>query len=167
MVRVKSFIHGLIRENLGIKIGSLILASSIWWFVISQQEAEISFEVPLKVINIPRGIVLTDKSSATIHVRVRGLSNALTLLTESQIQLAIELESSAKAGDIVYQLRPKDIKVPDGIKVVSYNPSTVEITLEQENIKTLPVKVTVKGTPAEGFEIGETTIKPDTIRISG
>lgn len=165
---IKSILNKLFRENIGIKIGSVILSLTIWLFIISQQEAEVSFEVPLKIMNIPRGIVLTNKSTTTVQVRVRGITSELNLLTENQIQPTIILGSNVKPGDLVYNIRVRDFRdLPQVFNIVSISPSTVELKLERESMKVVPITVSVKGEPAEGYEIAKTIVKPKTIRVTG
>ncbi|WP_304509063.1 CdaR family protein [Anaerotignum sp.] len=53
------------------------------------------------------------------------------------------------------------------VKGVSLGISEISVTYHALNLKTIPIKVNISGTPAEGYELGETTCTPQTVEVVG
>jgi len=53
------------------------------------------------------------------------------------------------------------------VQIVFANPTTVDVKLEPLAIQTLPVRLSLSGTPAIGYQAGQVTIEPTEVIISG
>jgi YbbR domain-containing protein len=53
------------------------------------------------------------------------------------------------------------------VRIVSANPSTVSVTMEQLVTRTLPVESTVSGQPAIGYQPGELNVDPKQVLLAG
>src|SRR5205085_6091433 len=73
------------------------------------------------------------------------------------------------AGDRVIPLTPDTVYVPlpQGIKLTEVQPSRIAVKLELVQEKDLEVRADTTGTPAAGFEVYQTTIQPQKIRVRG
>jgi YbbR domain-containing protein len=59
------------------------------------------------------------------------------------------------------------LNLPKGLSLVSLNPSAINVRLDQEIIKEVPVLVAYRGEPAPGFIIAETVANPKTVVLRG
>lgn len=159
-------LKGLILENLGIKIASLIFAIILWFFVMSRGKTEVSFEAPLEFRNIPQNLELVGEPNKSVDVWVQGQESSLRGLKGDEVKAIIDL-SGAKEGESNYYISPEEIKVPFNLKVVRISPSSLKIHLDRVITKTVEVKPTIIGKPAPGFRLKKVEINPTYVRVEG
>jgi hypothetical protein len=72
-------------------------------------------------------------------------------------------------GDRVIPLTPDTVYVPlpQGIKLTEVQPSRIAVKLELVQEKDVEVRADVIGTPAPGFEVYQTIVMPQKIRVRG
>jgi YbbR domain-containing protein len=75
--------------------------------------------------------------------------------------------TDARAGVRVFPLTADHISVPLGVQVLSVDPSAVSLTLEKSGFAQVPVKPTIDGDPAPGFEVAETICEPKSVEVAG
>lgn len=155
-----------ITHNWFLKIFSLVLATMLWITVASETSSEIGLEVPLEYRNIPAQLEITNDTTNTVEVRLRGSPNLIKDMTPKQVSSVIDL-SSMKPGETVFPLTSQNVQAPFGAEVVRVNPSRVRISLERTISKMVPVVPTIQGEPARGFEVGKVLLDPSRIRVEG
>jgi YbbR domain-containing protein len=155
-----------ITHNWFLKIFSLLLAMVLWITVASETSSEIGLEVPLEYRNIPPQLEITEDTTNTVEVRLRGSPNLIKDVTPKQVSTNIDL-SSMKPGEIVFPLTSQNVQAPFGAEVVRVNPSRVRINLERTISKMVPVVPKIQGPPARGFEVGKVSLDPSRVRVEG
>jgi YbbR domain-containing protein len=58
-------------------------------------------------------------------------------------------------------------QAPFGAEVIRVNPSSVRFTLERTLVKTVPIVPTILGRPADGYEIGQVLVSPNSGEVEG
>ncbi|MBD3306278.1 hypothetical protein GF339_07795 [candidate division KSB3 bacterium] len=152
-------------HNLGLKLVALILAIIIWFLVVGGQKSEVRVTVPLELRNVPTNLEII-KSISQVEVTVRGFSNVVKSLTPADIDVYIDL-SNVVRGSNTFGLSPEDITVPVGVTVTQVSPSTIDVLLDAIVRKTVSVEPLLRGTPAEGYRVGNITVQPEQITITG
>src|SRR5215475_7224496 len=152
--------------NWPLKIVSLVLAAMLWMAVANEASSEIGLEVPLEFRNIPPQMEITGDTTNTVQVRLRGSSNVINEVTPKNVATTIDI-SSMKPGDKIVALSPQNVQAPFGTEVIRVNPSTVRFTLERTLTKTVDIVPTVAGQPANGFEVGQVFVNPNTVEVEG
>jgi YbbR domain-containing protein len=87
-------------------------------------------------------------------------------LSDARLQVVVDL-GDAHSGTNIIPLRVDDVVGPSGVDVVMIDPGTVTVTLERTGRLDVVVRPTVEGTPAAGFSLGEVTVEPATVTVSG
>ena len=116
-----------------------------------------------------RGLVITDVSTRTVDVTVRGTRLNIGSLAASDVQAVIDVSrfnstsNSTQSYNLVY---------PDGVdasavRVVRSSPSTISFQVTRMDDKIVPVDTAFTGSVAEGYMLGDTEYEPRSITVSG
>lgn len=155
-----------------LKTISLLIAISLWLYVSYEESPKSDYwfeNVPVTYINdnldnydIKR---VTDTERKTVSIKVRGKRNAILGLTSNDIIATVDLLSVKKTGD---QNLSYTINFPiDGFEVVDKDPYLVTAKIDKLVKRTVDLKVTTIGNPADNCEIGEITSSVSKVEIKG
>ena len=148
---------------------ALVLGFAVWIFAVTAadpDETRPPLTVPLEIIGQESSLVITNDIPASIEVYLRAPRSVWEQLTsqENAVRAILDL-TTLSAGDhelpiqILISVRP--------VQIVFVNPTTVAVKLEPLDIQTLPVRLSLSGTPAIGYQAGQVTIEPTEVIISG
>lgn len=152
-------------RNIGLKVAALALGTLLW-FTVSGHEIERRITVPLAFRNVPAPLELTGEQIETVSVHVRGDDNIVSTLTEGSLRLNVDLAAS-RSGANILPLRTDQVLAPPGIEVMQVDPGTVTVTLERARTMSVMVQPTLEGLPAAGFEIGQVSVEPARVMVTG
>ncbi|MFQ5790007.1 MAG: YbbR-like domain-containing protein [Acidobacteriota bacterium] len=153
-------------ENLGLKLVSLVIGFSLWYIVAGEQGAEIVFSIPLELWNLPAGLEVVEESVQQAEVRLRGSAEILRTLSAQDIQVRMDM-SDVKPGDQVFYLKPEQVTVPFGVRVMRVSPASVRLELDRTAQREVQVVPRVVGSPSAGFELLNLRLEPQEIEVSG
>jgi YbbR domain-containing protein len=154
-------------ENWPIKLASLLLAVSLWFYVTSKGKTEMSLTVPLELRNIPQGMAVVGDVPGTVEARFQGQERALReIAAGKKVTGAVDL-SLAKEGDNVIRISPDDIRKPSGVLVTHLSPYEITVKLDRLVRKTIRLRPVLTGTPAGGYRLGNVSVSPPRITLEG
>lgn len=154
------------RENLSLKILSLVISALLWFVVIFHQQTEVSATVPIHFDNLPENLVIANDPPATLALRLVGSKTLMNNVLQRLRPYYIDL-SNEKAGKTVFQINPARINAPLGARITRYSPSSIELQIERVLSRRLFVSANLIGTPAEGFKSARVEINPELVEIVG
>jgi YbbR domain-containing protein len=158
-------------KNLGLKVVSLLLACTLWWYVSLPRREEVRERVvtaSLSLVGMPSYLVITTPDiRSTVSVRVRGRKSDLRLLASQSLEASADLSAVNKPGEVEITIRPQHINVPEGIEVVSIEPPKVRFRVEQLRQRAVPIRPYLEGTPPDGYLVGQATASPPLALCSG
>jgi YbbR domain-containing protein len=105
-------------------------------------------------------------TEATVDVKVSAPSSRLANLTASQIKVTANLSDSISSSG-TYDLAYEVILPEAGMTCVKSSPSTLQVTVDRIETKSVPVEVVIEGDSPDGYKIGEPTLQTDTVAITG
>ena len=166
---------GSFRNNIGLKLISVVVAIVIWYIVVDIDDPveTNTYTVKISVANeayIASGkeIYHIDDANKTVGVSVRANRSTLRSISEDDITV------TADFTQIVDMNRdPVMVPLTAECKGVSRNNitlarTTIPITIESIATKTFAVAVdTGESVPSEEYEVGRVTVSPDQIVING
>jgi YbbR domain-containing protein len=155
----------LIAKNIWLKIVSLIIAVTLWFFVILSGRSEIDMDVPVTVTNVPERFEVTDYPK-TINVGIEGQERLLKYLKPNEIIAVLDI-SDAKVGRTFYTLSKDNIKLPTSFLVTSINPETVSVKIESQLKKIVNINPHIVGKPEKGFVIVSIKADPESVTLEG
>ncbi len=155
-----------LRENLPLKIASLVLAIGVWMYVRSEERPVQIVSAPLELQNLPAHLAIAGDVTQSVSVRVSAPDVLLRSL-DDQPPLARADLSGLSDGDQFVRIGADAIRVPPGIEVLRVTPEQIPIRLENKVRKNLHVTARLAGEPAPGFELGDVTVHPERVTVEG
>jgi len=148
---------------------ALVLGFAVWISAVTAanpDETRPPLTVPLEIIGQESSLVITNDIPSSIEVSLRAPRSVWEQLTsqENAVRAILDL-TTLSAGDhelpiqILISVRP--------VQIVFVNPTMVDVKLEPLAIQTLPVRLSLSGQPAIGYQAGQVTIEPTEVIISG
>jgi YbbR domain-containing protein len=160
-------LRGIVFDNWGIKLVSLVLSVTLWFYVTSKGKSEMTLMVPLELRNTPRNMAVVGNVTGYIDVRVQGQERLLRDITVGKKVGGILDLSLAQAGENIVRLSPDDIKRPSGVSVTHISPTEITVKLEPLLRKSFRLKPVLRGAPGSGYRITGTKVMPSRITIEG
>ncbi len=160
-------IRKLLTEHWSIKLLSLGLALTLWFYVTSKGKTEITLAVPLELRNIPQALAIVGDVAGALDVRVQGQERVLRDITIGKKIFGVLDLSMSRAGENIVPISPDDIRRPSGVTVMHLSLSEVKVRLEPLVRRAVRLKPVLHGTPASGFRVAKVTVSPVKITVEG
>lgn len=154
------------QKNWLLKVISLCLAIMLWYFVVGEDQVDMTIQVPIEVINLPNSLTISNQFKKNIEVSVRGPRSMIQDLKNRNISRPVDL-SDAQPGTIVIKNDDKSIPFPKGITVLRLQPANITLLLDKLVQKTFPIEPVTEGEVAKGYELKKLYLDPDQLVISG
>ena len=164
---------------MSIKISSLIIALTLWLFVVTGSDYVHVVKIPIHLRNLQQGRILANEIPEFAELRMRGtgrqfLNNQLTTVFAD---MGIMLEMGRIRFYYEFALEPYLKNYPDrlvmprdfGLELVEIiSPDTVKIRLDSYLEKVVPVRSMVSISTDPGYiQVGKTETTPSEVTISG
>jgi YbbR domain-containing protein len=157
-------------SDLPLKIGAVALAFLLWVHVATNKSYEHVFEIPLKLVDIPSGLILTSTPPQFLSVQVRATGKQLFGIMTSDKVYHLDL-ADFKAGNHKIDLTSAQMLeiLSGGYQDVELlSPQEIKITLEREVTRELPVVANLDVATAEGYVVmGKLDVNPPKVSVTG
>ncbi len=145
---------------------ALVISAVLWGMSHGSSKIERGFDIPVAFEGIPEDLVITEKSTQVINIRVLGPRAALRDISPNKMEYAVNLEG-AKPGKAVYLVDETTLEMPDNARILSRSPATIELEFERWGRKSVRVVADLEGEPAEDFVFSEVEIDPPRVWLAG
>ena len=180
--QLKNMISELLMKDLGWKLLSVAIATTMWFMVISinQPIDTRSYSTTLQLVGeetlTARGLTVANREDLTntkISIKVKAQRTALDRLSQRQADL---ISASVDLSDLTYAQDGDTITLPvetsvgggaTGYTVESKVPGSVEIQVETLAAKEFPLEVSLNGEVTEGTHLSTPKLIPETIMVKG
>lgn len=160
-------------DNLTTALISAVLAVAIWLAAaIEQNPSRDDFfpgDIPIEIVNKPPSLVLFQPFERAARVRIRA-----SQASWERLQSGADRLQSARAfidlAGAVSGLRVYDVQVKfadTDVALLSVDPASVSLRLEDYREKSFPVQVNVGDSPPIGFLLGAPAPNPLYVQVSG
>ncbi len=163
---MREFFRKYVLNNLGLKLMALAISVGLWWVVSRDPNVESIVKAPIEFVHAPESLVMTADAPFEIQVAVSGPERTIRSMDQAEINAVIDL-AGVKPGERTFDLDPKQIHAPRGVKVERVMPSQIHINFSPSATRTVEVRPRVIGTFVSGYGITEVTADPSTIVIEG
>ena len=153
-------------KECALKILALFMAICLWYFVVGEDQVDITLTIPIEILNLPADLVIANHYKKDLEVTVRGPRSMIQEIRQQNITRAIDL-ANAKPGTMVIRNKEDSIHFPLGIKVLRLQPANTTLLIDKLVQKNLPINPVIEGEPAPGYELGRITLRPDQLTVSG
>ena len=160
------------KNNMWMKILSVVIAILIWLFVANTNDPVITkwfYSIPVKVTNedalTKRGYAYEILDGEEVNITVKGKSSIVRSMNISDFQAVADFSKLSKVDAVPIDVTSK--KYSDQLDITLGTTNTMKIKKDEVVTISVPVNVTVKGDPEEGYAVGRTTSTPNLIKVSG
>ncbi len=154
-------------DNWGIKLLSMGLALTLWFYVTSKGKTEMTLTVPLELRNIPQDMAVVGDVAGSLEVRVQGQERALRDVSSGKKVVGVADLSMAKIGENTVRVSPDDIRRPSGVAVTYLSPTDIKVKLEPLVRRTFRLRPVLHGAPAAGYRLARISASPVNITVEG
>ncbi|HMK61345.1 MAG TPA: CdaR family protein [Dissulfurispiraceae bacterium] len=161
-MKTKEIIFG----NLGLKILSVTIALSLWFFITYKGQSETTIEAQVEFKNVPEGFEILKQNIKKVSINVSGHESVLSSLKTAGARVLVDM-SNGKLGEASYYFDTNDVRIPANVKILRIEPTYVRITLDESTARDVDVKPYVVGEPAKGYEITRIITHPQIVRVEG
>jgi YbbR domain-containing protein len=159
--------RNILFDNWGIKLVSLALALTLWFYVTSKGKTEMTVTVPLELRNIPQGMAVVGNVAGSLDVRIQGQERILRDVTVVDKMAGVIDLSLTKIGENTVHISPDDIKRPAEVSVTHMSLSEIRVKLEPLVRKSFRLQPILHGAPASGYRLGKIIAIPPRITVEG
>jgi YbbR domain-containing protein len=148
---------------------ALLLATLVWYAIAQERRERISerqIDASVTLVNVPAQMIVTSDVPRSLTVRVRGPLRLLRTLDPAETGVVIDLRGAGE-GESDFPVESQSVAVPQGVQVIAVVPAEVPLRLERLVRRRVPVQARVVGEPADGLAIGDVSIEPPSVIVSG
>jgi YbbR domain-containing protein len=145
---------------------ALVISSFLWAITHGSTKIDRGFDIPVVFEGVPETLVITEKSTQMINIRVLGSRSALREVSPTEMEYGVNLEG-AKPGEAIYLVDETAIDLPTGARILSRSPSTIELKFERRTRKSVRVEADLEGEPGAGFVVTEVALEPPRVWLAG
>lgn len=149
---------------------SFVLAVAVWISAVTStdptEERIFPRPVNLEIVGLDPAMILTSNESRQVTLRLSAPRSVWEQLNASTtpVRALVDLSGYGPGTHTV----PVQIQLGiTPVRVVSYTPRSVTLTLEELSTVTLPIEIIRKGEPAIGYEAGEPSADITSATVSG
>lgn len=162
---------GKIKNNIALKIIALVFAVFLWWAVANIDDPIVSksFRTTVNVIH-PEVVTNVGKS---YHIEDSTQNVTVTVKARRSVTEAVKAKNIRATADF---REMQDSSIPIRVTIEGYegqyeevlaNPQNLRVTTEDTQKKTFPITPVTSGEVSSGYVLGDITVKPQSIDISG
>jgi YbbR domain-containing protein len=156
-------------KNIRTLLLALILGFSVWISAVSADdpdEVRSPLIVPLDIVGQETSLIITNDVPSAIKVTLRAPRSVWEQLTARENAVRAILDLTGLSAD-EHELQVQIQIAARPVQIVLVEPETVTVKLEPLAIRTLPIALSLSGQPAIGYQVGEATIDPTEVILSG
>lgn len=123
----------LVLENWIEKLGALGLVACLWYlFVPGSRVAEVTYHVPVKVVNLPPDLALERVDPPEVKATFQGLRRDFYLFDEKRLQITVD-GSLTKMGRRTFKISDRSLRYPKDLSLRDLSPSRVKISVKKSD----------------------------------
>lgn len=157
-------IQDKIAENGSYKVVALLITLILWITVLGNKDQILNQQVKLNFV-LPKNHIIANGITDQAQVQISGSRLSLKKLAKGLDPIEINLED-AKPGRTIITIPTDKITLPFGAQIVSVNPATLVVDIDQITTKRIPVKITWDS-EEEPQSVKVAQIKPASIVVRG
>lgn len=155
-------------SDLPVKVICLTAAVILFLFHRVNTLTERFFSVPLEVTT-PSGLAIANAYPKSVRITLRGAEEAIYPILEEDVDAEANLENRKSPG--VYRAQVRITRKGTAANVepleIKVDPQEIAFTLEPAAERRVSVQPDLRGAPAYGFEVSQSSVTPLTVMVRG
>ncbi len=165
-----NFIPRWLRDNFRIKAGLFVLATLLWFLVVTQRSYEHSFTIPIQITGLRSGRVIVNEIPTEAEVAFRAQGKELVRLRFFSSTF-LHLNLTTIKHFYTFRPRPEMVIITGGLDVEVIDiisPDSIEVVIGDRLELKLPISPRITAEPADGYTFhGDFEIKPSSVKVIG
>jgi hypothetical protein len=145
---------------------ALALAMFSWYHVTGREQVETVIEMPVEMINPPKGLTILSGMVNRINVRVRGPKGLVRNLAAKSMAYPLDA-SKLEVGENIIAFRENSIPISHTLEIVEITPGKAKIKVDRLVERQLPVQVQFVGELGPDLRLSEKDALPSAVTVSG
>ncbi|MFH1422201.1 MAG: CdaR family protein [Planctomycetota bacterium] len=162
-------------KNIRNKVTALIFALAIWNLVSFEVSEEYTRDdIILEIQTVRAGVPITDIRVEPEQIILRAKFTCPRRIGQQYLSPAVKLKAvhvleAPKIGEpILVEIERENFNLPADLHIVSVEPASIQVILRKVVAKRLGVEASLRGKPADGYEIqGKPVIEPTEVTVKG
>ncbi|MFI3252934.1 MAG: CdaR family protein [Eubacteriales bacterium] len=155
---------------------SIFLAFIFWLYVIDVEDPEQSYtfrdvSVVMSGENIlqSQGLTITALSDTEVDLKITAPNSVLTQLDSNNLSVTLDVSKLSTQGefDVTYTLVAPNHVNTSNLVLETRTPSQIIVSVDKLYSSTFPITFVNRGSVAEGYQAGESTISPEAVTLNG
>ncbi len=152
-------------------LGSLLLAAVLAlfiWLTATQEQDPINsqfLQVNVAFDGQPAESILIEPQQSIVQIRVEGPESALRQLSPDNFEAFVDLSQVPFGENTLAPIRISSSA--DDVEITLVIPESVDVLLEEEVSREIPVELDIRGSTARGHTRGNPLLEPEFITVSG
>ncbi len=158
----------LVFNNLGLKVGALVLAVLIWAIISGRERtfSEKTLKIPVEVFNVSENVEVVNLRPEEVSVSLKGASKFVAAVSAESNPIKIDLKSIKESSKLNY-FAEDYLEIPKEVQLVSIHPKMIEVYVEEFATREVPVKIRFRGQLPAHLRLRSAKIVPDRVTIMG
>jgi YbbR domain-containing protein len=149
---------------------ALVLATTVWIIAVTASDPAENRtyprNVPIEIVGEDTNLVITSELPTNVVIVLNTPQSVWEKIMSTQAPVRAVLDlSGLQAGTHLIELQIQVSIRP--VKVVSYSPRNVSVTLEQLSSKIVPLSLDIRGEPAIGYQAEDPVVDIKQITVTG
>lgn len=159
-----------LRDNIGVKLSMFLLATLLWFLVVTERGYEYVLEIPLEAVNLKPSKVVASQLPETVKVRFQASGKEL-LRMQYVSHPVLKVNLATINFFYKFPLQPEMVLLPGGMEAFPLEviePDSIEVILDDKIEVNLPVEAIVKLDIASGYTlVGDLILDPQDVNVTG
>lgn len=127
------FIKSLLFKNWQYKLGALITAIALWFYVVSGQNLTVVLNLPIELDNFPASMKIVNKVANSVDLTVTGRRDIVNDINKKEMSVRLNLKN-AHEGKNTYSINAGVLKsFPRGLEIRLMYPYQIDVELQSLN----------------------------------
>jgi uncharacterized protein (TIGR00159 family) len=153
-------------SNLLPKTAILLIVTAFWALITSRQGQITTVTAPVRLQGLSDELSLVRNVPEEVEVQLKSFSSLTPAPDKLDIFASVDL-SGVREGQVTVRIKNSAFSLPSGMVVSSVTPPSIKVVTEKKMRKTVPVKVTLKGTLAAGMGGYQAVSDPASVEVEG
>jgi YbbR domain-containing protein len=158
-------------SNLRTFLMAFVLALAVWVTAVTAANPDetqvLPNPVPIEYIGQDPGLILTSSNAPTqVEISLRAPHSVWQSLLNGEVPVRAIVDLTALASGTHTVLVHVQIDARP-VRIISITPQTFDLSLEPQVTRTMRIRLALTGEPAIGYQVGDATLDPANVIISG
>jgi len=160
---------GVINETLEIAMASvlsIVFTLGIWMSITQGLDTLASFEVPVEYMNRKSNQEIIKTSDDSVELQISATRSLIRTVDPDQLRVRVDL-SKAVIGRNSFALNRENVTLPPGVILKNLEPERIDVTLDVQVEKELPLQADWVGSMQEGLLLASARLIPNRVVVIG